>query len=233
MGNRLKIWAGGQNCRSKEAVPPASSRDPPICARITALDPPSTPFWRSRASGPGLMPTASMRPWPPVSLALPWPVPLAIKDNLCTKGIRTTCFSRMLEKLVRPTNPTVTERLWQGRRGACWVKTHLETEFAHGQLDGTSAFGPQPQIPGPRAGARRQFRGGSAAAVAAGGSDGKPWGSDTAGSIRQPASLLEWSGLKPTYGRVSRWGFCGPSPVSLDQVAPSAPRRRLRQPAPR
>lgn len=149
-------------------------------------------------------------------------IPLAIKDMFCTEGVRTTASSRILENFVPTYESTVSAQLW--RDGAVLLGKTNNDEFAMGSSNETSYFGPVTS-PWRRKGANTKLvpggsSGGSAAAVAANLALGAT-GTDTGGSIRQPAAFTGTVGIKPTYGRCSRWGIVAFA-SSLDQAGPFA-----------
>ncbi len=149
-------------------------------------------------------------------------IPIGVKDLFCTKGVRSTACSHILDNFIPAYESTVTAQLW--RDGAVMLGKTNNDEFAMGSSNETSFFGPV-QSPWRRQGSNTPLvpggsSGGSAAAVAARLCLGST-GTDTGGSIRQPAAFTGIVGIKPTYGRCSRWGIVAFA-SSLDQAGPFA-----------
>ena len=203
LGRAIAAWDVTIPQATQAALEEIAQRDKSLNSCITVLE--EQAMERAETLQKGLKP----------GLSPLYGVPLLLKDNLCTQGIKTTCGSRLLEGYVPPYNATVVEKV-QRAGGVCLGKGNLD-EFAMGSTTETSYFGParnpwdENRVPG-----------GSSGGCAAGVAAGFAWyalGSDTGGSIRQPAGYCSLTGLKPTYGTVSRYGLVAYA-SSLDQVGP-------------
>jgi aspartyl-tRNA(Asn)/glutamyl-tRNA(Gln) amidotransferase subunit A len=201
-GVRRRAWSAGEVCRA--ALDRLDAVEPSLHAFNTVT--------REQALARAAVIDSDLDRWRDRPLV---GVPIALKDNLCTRGVRTTASSRMLETYLPPYDATAVSKL-EAAGAIVLGKTNCD-EFAMGSSNENSAFGP---VHNPWALDRTPggSSGGSAAAVAAGITP-LAFGSDTGGSIRQPAAMCGVVGLKPTYGRVSRYGLIAFG-SSLDQIGP-------------